>query len=419
MKRCPLLGTSQSRFKVTEALATSDWSRWAAQAALCFVLLQDFWKTEVPVQLRNDSPTAVNIWHSHSCTMHLATSMANSTYLQGRGWLLHRLMVPSDQIRKWLADGSGDAMKPGSTSPGQPDRTQEQLSSPPPISAVLRSSPFLAFARTAHQPNVRTFTVSANIAAFQARCLEHMPLLGAFVIAGDRISDHMGDFEIYNITLGIHTSRVSPWLGRLLLSQAQSFHPNDTVLRWTIERKKPNFWERALPVLVAIFSCMPLLVLAILADDGWDVANAAAILISILVRAHIVQAHKQAIDSRVAEASTTYKDGLPFKCLLVAQEGHHITMVVPTCLMVPVSPLISLLSPPHRLVFDVVKFSGWVAFAVHVISIGMSCLMVQLYTVCLLVIPTILLILRFGCPDSSALGTITWNWRSTNKCGQQ
>lgn len=46
------------------------------------------------------------------------------------------------------------------------------------------------------------------------------------------------------------------------------------------------------------------------------------------------------------------------------------------------------------------RWIGWLAFAVHIIAIGMSTLAVQMYTVALIVIPTVLITYKFGCDDS-------------------
>src|SRR6201996_5083392 len=63
-----------------------------------------------------------------------------------------------------------------------------------------------------------------------SRWLEYMPLLGAFVIAGDRFKEKKPSFNIYNISSGINTSDLSSWFTRWML--AQEFEVARSVVYW-------------------------------------------------------------------------------------------------------------------------------------------------------------------------------------------
>jgi hypothetical protein len=53
---------------------------------------------------------------------------------------------------------------------------------------------------------------------------------------------------------------------------------------------------------------------------------------------------------------------------------------------------------------------GWLAFAVHIVAIGMADLPTQLYTVLLIVVPTLLIIKKTGCDDSDWMKTFS-SWQ--------
>jgi hypothetical protein len=72
-----------------------------------------------------------------------------------------------------------------------------------------------------------------------SRWLEYMPLLGTFVIAGDRFKEKMPSFNIYNISAGINTPELSSWFTRWML--AQEFEVSRSVVFWEII-EKPRKW---------------------------------------------------------------------------------------------------------------------------------------------------------------------------------
>jgi len=88
------------------------------------------------------------------------------------------------------------------------------------------------------------------------------------------------------------------------------------------------------------------------------------------------------------------------KMLVVLDDSKVITMIAQENLMPTVfagNP-----EPPRTWVYTIFRWIGWLAFAVHIISIGMSKLATQIYTVVVLAVSTILLVSKIGCDDSRA-----------------
>ncbi|EXJ86673.1 hypothetical protein A1O3_03626 [Capronia epimyces CBS 606.96] len=323
--------------------------------------------------------------------------------------------------------------------------------------------------------------------------LEYLPLLGAFIIAGDRFTDKAAGFNLYNISEGIHTTELSAWLTRWMLSQ--DFEVTRSFVDWTVTPPKSRRHDIVVAAIIGFVLNGFLIALTLLSRDWYGFANAVAMIISILVRAYVIGQHRAAIDAMVAEVSsksqshptansgederrshglwkkenravtmkrdnTSGADPLPdadssfqssfsvdntarsrgssqqsqrmpkeqrpappikrnpknpkskggpglgkTKVLIIQSDSKAVTFWMPKELLAPPSLFIEGPNLLHPLTYSFVRSLGWVAFAVHVVALGMADLASQWYTVVLLVLPSVLLVLKFGCDDS--------NWRPT------
>lgn len=60
--------------------------------------------------------------------------------------------------------------------------------------------------------------------------LEYLPLLGAFVVAGNRFTTKKPGFVLYNISAGIMTTELAGWFSRWL--QTQDFNQVRSIVTW-------------------------------------------------------------------------------------------------------------------------------------------------------------------------------------------
>jgi hypothetical protein len=263
-----------------------------------------------------------------------------------------------------------------------------------------------------------------------SRWLEYMPLLGAFVIAGDRFKDKMPSFNIYNISSGINTSDLSSWFTRWML--AQELEVSRSVVYWEVIEKPRKWWPYHV-IAGTISFCFTgfLVAMTVLSKDWYGFANAVAMVISIIVRAYILQANRNAINKAVLKAQPgpgtsrhavkewnknravqsarplpdgkARSDGTPLKSklakiMIVMSDAKAVTMFIPEQLIIPV--FVHNPKPQTEWLYTFLRWVGWAAFAVHIIAIGMTKLAAQMYTVALLVIPTVLICWKIGCDDS-------------------
>lgn len=255
--------------------------------------------------------------------------------------------------------------------------------------------------------------------------VEYFPLLGAYVIANESFREKQAGYNLFNISKGIHTTDFASWFSRWI--RAQDFEQTRSFVRWTFEKRRDERLDQVVGVSLCVGGVGFLMALTVLSYDWYGFANALSMLASVLVRTYMVRSLRQAIDDKVLKSvpkevlsNPESSDeppqpdrgwlGDPSKILIITADAKVITMLVPKQFMKPPSPFIAQLNPRHRFWYAVMRWLGWVAFAVQVISLGMAQLATQLITVFLMVVPTVLHISKLGCDDSHWSVHIKHSW---------
>ncbi|OCT46940.1 hypothetical protein CLCR_02331 [Cladophialophora carrionii] len=322
--------------------------------------------------------------------------------------------------------------------------------------------------------------------------LEYLPLLGAYVIAGDRFTEKSAGWNLYNISQGIHTTDLAAWLTRWMLSQ--NFETTRNYVVWTVTPPRSRKNDIIVSVLIGFVLNGFLVALTILSADWYGFANALAMIVSVIVRVYVIGQQRLAMDAMIDKAVAnfgpptgdsyearryeykTWKhkhigrksgglrlrkpdppttiggnqsshsdsssptnghkqavhqvqvvaahqrpnpkgkygkvwEGKPIKVLIIQSDSKAVTFEMPNELVIPPSLFIEgpiILNPRT---YFVMRSIGWLAFAVHIVAIGMADLATQIYTVLLIVLPTLLLIKKTGCDDSEWVNTFT-GWKS-------
>lgn len=265
-----------------------------------------------------------------------------------------------------------------------------------------------------------------------SKWLEYMPLLGGYVFATDQFRKQQSSYLLYNITSGIVTSDLAGWFTRWM--QAQEFEVTRSLVYWDVIEEPRIWWSyHLLSGAISFVLTGFLVVLAVVSEDWYGFANAIATIISIAVRAFLLQANRNAIDIAVLGAECypgTFRFALKqwekqendpsgprkprpnedckpnggkwrpeeAKFLIVLPDSRAVTMIMPEKLVIPVftKNIISHSSNSYHLV----RWVGWIAFGMHIVAIGMAKLPTQLYVIAIMVIPTVLACVGFGCDDS-------------------
>jgi hypothetical protein len=236
----------------------------------------------------------------------------------------------------------------------------------------------------------------------QSSWVEFLPLLGAFVLSGDLFREKKPGYKLYNLTAGMTTTDLAGWLTRWM--KAQDLEQTRSIVEWTVGRRPSrlmSFWIPSVSIGLA-FNGM-LLVLTLLSGDWFGFANSVAMITSVLVREILILQNCAGIDRQIEAAKSNHKYGgnKLARTLVVLDDSKTITMDGPSYLMGGVftrQPDI-----PNQRIYSVTRWIGWLAFAVHILTLGMAALHSQIYTALLMIIATILTTYKLGCEDSNIL----------------
>jgi hypothetical protein len=274
--------------------------------------------------------------------------------------------------------------------------------------------------------------------------LDYLPLLGAFVVAGNQFTTKKTGYALYNISAGIMTTELAGWFSRWL--QAQHLHKVRSIVTWQVARRPPRWTAFFVGfLLIALPIHGMLIALTVLTADCWGFANVVAMLFSVLVKRVLVAQNQAGIDENIRKAEnearkynfpekqSKYREEIArfevlrqagqadsgkkpptepkdlygtAKAIVITDDSKAVTIAAPNYMV----RLIFATNPdvPNPHVYTAFRYIGWVAFAVHVVSIGMAALYTQICTVVLIVVATILTGTKVGYDDSQ-VGRSTWN----------
>lgn len=217
-------------------------------------------------------------------------------------------------------------------------------------------------------------------------------MLGSYIIASNQFTEPLPSFWLHNITDGIVATDLAGWFCRWLLCQnftmcSSSISISAAPLSAT-NRQKRNTISAALfgsLGLTAIF--LPLGI-----HDWWGFANGIAMLLSVVVRQVVLGQNRLALDRAVEGIQNTLDH--PVKVFITLPNGKAISLH--TTRGIVIECLLTTPTPPHPRLYDVMRSLGWLAFGIHVVSLGMACLITQLVAVALLISSTIVACRQIG-----------------------
>jgi hypothetical protein len=249
--------------------------------------------------------------------------------------------------------------------------------------------------------------VSTAIGSLQRRRYTGaLPLLAAFILAGDRFTSIEPGFTLYNVTDGITTTNMSGWFTRWLMCQ----YTNDatTVFEWKRRQAAPDTWRtRMIAMAISCSLVMPLIICTVLMGDWYGVANAGAIVVTIAARLYILGQHRHARDrSMMPEHGRDQKKEMV--CIIMRSDGKMATIRTTKSALsgiVKSSPL------PRLKFYHLVKQAAWIALGAHLLVLGMCTLVTQIYTVVLLVSSTVAISLDYSTDTQHKDTTPRHDWQ--------
>ena len=213
------------------------------------------------------------------------------------------------------------------------------------------------------------------------RYTEYLPLLAAFVVAGNRFTTEQPGFVIYNLTDGITSTELKGWFTRWLMSQ--NVNNATTVLEWK-ERAHHTRATNLIAPALSFFLVAPLLICTVLMGDWYGVGNAGAIIISIFTRVYLLWQLRHARDDTANKGGSIKPEDMKTLCI-IRSDGKMVTCKAP-------APVLETFTKDceikHKVFYKMARRLGWLALGVHMCILGMCTLFTQIYTVILLVLST-------------------------------
>lgn len=184
------------------------------------------------------------------------------------------------------------------------------------------------------------------------------------------------------------------WFARWLLSQKLTF--SSTTITISQQKQPRPVGPQISAFILGAIPLTPLIVLPILTGDWWGLANSVSMLVSVGVRYIILSQNRKALDKAIKKTSQSSNELV--KVFLTLSNGKAVTIV--TSRDIVTNCLLTTPRPPNSTVYASGRAVGWLVFGVHVISLGMSTLFIQLLSVCLLLTATALVLWQVGDDDS-------------------
>jgi hypothetical protein len=239
----------------------------------------------------------------------------------------------------------------------------------------------------------------------QSRYTKFLPLLGGYIIAGNKFTSMASGYHLYNISDAIATTSLSAWLTRWLSSQELKM--STTVIEWSVSAQKENTKNRRpyigtiIPATIGFVPVSSLVVISVLMYDWWAFSNAVSMGLSVLVRWYMVKENLQSLDEAATTACYGQKDisgdNNRVKLLIALADGRMVTMYAPRGLVTEGFTKKVKVHQPH--LYSLAQYTGWLLFGIHIISLGQSALLSQIATVLLLVFCTWITVRGLGCEE--------------------
>ena len=227
---------------------------------------------------------------------------------------------------------------------------------------------------------------------------EWVPLLSAYTVANNQITQPQSGFVLYNITDGIVATDICGWFTRWLLSYPISYAATTI----TLQARNPiiSHGRRNIAIMLGAMTTFPLLILACFMRDWWGVTNTFAVMVSILVRQRIISELRKSVDKAVKDIS--HDQGEQVKIFITLPDGKAVTLYGPRTTVVDC--ILTDPRPSNPLVYSALRLIAWAAFGTHAITLGMATLINQIFCVCTLIACTVLMTWKVG-DNPSVVGT--------------
>jgi hypothetical protein len=219
---------------------------------------------------------------------------------------------------------------------------------------------------------------------------DFMPLLGAYRIAGNQFTANEPGYTMYNLTDGVTNTELSAWFTRWLSQFVTEWVAMDLEVK---PKRKFLDFRRIASFLLGTATHFILIAFAIVQGDWYGLANATGLLFATWVRNYLIYANLSGYDVKFSELEK--KSTEKKKVLIVRPDGGLVVMYVELRLLLSLFGKVDPAATKYWM-YTVARGVGWLAFGVHIVSIGQATLPSQLLAVGVMALATALTIFNVG-----------------------
>ncbi|KAJ4369183.1 hypothetical protein N0V83_006267 [Neocucurbitaria cava] len=203
---------------------------------------------------------------------------------------------------------------------------------------------------------------------------EYFPLLAGHIFADNSVADPIPGFILYNITEGMKATDLSAWFTRWLLCQKVTYSATKLKITGTTRGREPTSHHSRARTIALVLNSF-LIIWPLLSSDWYGSVASFSLVGLVAVRIWTLRAMRQSLDANFEQASSATKSS-PVNLFISLPTGERITVTTTTgitqdCLLTEARPK----SSWNHMIAQTI---AWVAFGIHVVSLGMACLAVQL-----------------------------------------
>ncbi|KAM0718809.1 hypothetical protein Q7P37_005880 [Cladosporium fusiforme] len=236
---------------------------------------------------------------------------------------------------------------------------------------------------------------------------DFMPLLGGHKIAGNQFATSEPGYTMYNLTDGITNTELTAWFTRWLSQHATE---KFSVIELKVKRKNRSYIRMyRLAFVLGATVHLALLAFAVLQRDFYGVANGAALVTATLTRYYLIRDILRVYDNAISENASQNLPpeqwavkGKKKKVLIVRPDGGLVVMYVQLGILLTlfdkresVTDIFSW-AQFRKILYTGARGVDWLAFGVHIVTIGQATLPSQLLVVGVMAIAAVLTIFNVG-----------------------
>ncbi|KAH6870693.1 hypothetical protein BKA58DRAFT_181568 [Alternaria rosae] len=219
--------------------------------------------------------------------------------------------------------------------------------------------------------------------------LEYLPFLAGHIFADNSVMEPVPGFELYNVTEAFKATDLSAWFTRWLSCQKLSYNSSRHRIQ-AVHHVPGSQTEQWLGTGLAVVVNAFLIIWPMLIEDWYGLAASFSLVALVVIRACILYDFRDSIDEAIKKLDDQETKKTEVKLFITSPNGKRLTVVTMTGIAQEVLPIEA--RPRSENLHLVSRAFCWLAFGVHAVTLGMTCLAIQLLIITVTLVSSVAMI---------------------------